>query len=157
MDIGQIADPHGSGELSEKAQEACRKFIKSVGGSPAAQNDKMNHYGLAIILVPSSAANLNKFFMCVPKLQQEIPRLKPLFCKVFRENSIRMRMEFFSNELMRCIWTQYIFDESAQIKAYINKLRSAHPYQGQLETLLKDTMNLSQRLNFQVLLPEHLE
>ena len=116
LDINQIYD--GSGDLSQKAQEACKKFIKSVGAPEHIQNDKMTYSGLTIVLVPSSASNLTKFFMCIPELQSQIPRLKPLFSKIFRENSIKLRMDFFSNDLVRYLWSQYIFDENKEIKAY---------------------------------------
>ena len=116
LDINQIYD--GSGDLSAKAQDACKKFIKSIGAPAHVQNDKRSYYGLTIALVPSSASNLNKFFTCTPMLQKEIPRLKPLFSKIFRENSIKLRIDFFSNELIRCIWARYIIDESKEIKAY---------------------------------------
>ena len=32
-------------------------------------------------------------------------------------------MEFFSNELIRHLWSQYIYDENKEIKAYISQLR----------------------------------
>ena len=115
------------------------------------QEDKRNHYGLMIALVPSSTANLEKFFICVPKMQREISRLKPIFSKIYRENSIKLRLEFFSNELIRHLWSQYIHDEAHQIRAYFNKLRDIKPYQGQVEVLLRDILAFSQRLNFQIL------
>ena len=102
LDINQIYE--GSGDLSMRAQEACKKYIKSIGAPKNVQNDKLNYYGLTIALVPSSAANLNKCFMCIPKLQSEIPKLRPLFSKIFRENSIKLRQAFFSNELIRYLW-----------------------------------------------------
>ena len=102
LDINQIYE--GSGDLSMRAQEACKKYIKSIGAPKSVQNDKLNYYGLTIALVPSSAANLNKCFMCIPKLQSEIPKLRPLFSKIFRENSIKLRQAFFSNELIRYLW-----------------------------------------------------
>ena len=36
------------------------------------------------------------------------------------------------------------------------RLRNSKPYHGQFEVLLKDLMALSQRLNYQILKPEHL-
>lgn len=153
LDINQIYDK--SGDLSEVAQNACRQFIKSVGAPLHVQEDKSNHYGLMIALVPSSTSNLEKFFICVPKMQEEIPKLKPIFSKIFRENSIKLRLEFFSNELIQEIWSQYMLDESHQIRSYIAKLRETQPYQGQVEVLMRDILALSQRLNFQILRPEH--
>ena len=66
MEINQIYD--GTGDLSEKAQEACRKYIRSIGAPEEVQNDKLNYYALAIAIVPSSTTNLGKFFMCIPQL-----------------------------------------------------------------------------------------
>jgi len=154
LDINQIYE--GSGDLSMRAQEACKKYIKSIGAPKEVQNDKLNYYGLTIALVPSSAANLNKCFTCIPKLQKEIPRLRPLFSKIFRENSIKLRISFFSHELIRYLWAQFTKDESEEIKAYILRLKNSKPYHGQFEVLLKDLMALSQRLNYQILKPEHL-
>lgn len=98
LDISLIYD--GSGDLSKIAQDACQSFIKSIGASPEVQANKMHYYGLTIALVPSSAENLNKFFTCIPALQAQLPRLRPIFSKIFRENSVRMRHAFFSNELV---------------------------------------------------------
>lgn len=146
LDINQIYE--GSGDLSMRAQEACRKYIKSIGAPIEVQNNKLNYYGLTIALVPSSAANLNKCFTCIPKLQAEIPHLRPLFSKIFRENSVKLRTSFFSNELIRYMWAQYSKEESKEIKAYIMQLRRSKPYLGQFEVLLKDCLALSQRLNY---------
>ena len=128
LDINQIYE--GSGDLSVRAQEACKKYIKSIGAPKDVQNDKLNYYGLTIALVPSSADNLAKCFTCIPKLQKEIPRLRPLFSKIFRENSIKLRSAFFSNELIRYLWAQYTRDERQEIKEYVMSLRNSEPYHG---------------------------
>ena len=128
MEINQIYD--GTGDLSEKAQEACKNYIRSIGAPEEVQNDKLNYYALAIAIVPSSTTNLSKFFVCIPKLQKELFHLQPLFSKIFRENSIRLRKDFFSHDLVRYLWAQYIFDENIEIKAYVGRLRKSKPYQG---------------------------
>lgn len=96
------------------------------------------HYGLAIISMPSSAANLNKAFVDLPKVQAHLPKLRMVYCKIFRENSIKLRIQLFSNELMQCVWRLYIQDEAVQIRAYLQKLRIDDPTLFQLQTLLKD-------------------
>ena len=59
-------------------------------------------------MVPSSTQNLTKYFTCMPEMQRQIPRLKSIFSKIFRENSIRMRFDFFSDELIRLLWPTYV-------------------------------------------------
>lgn len=94
---------------------ACHDFIRSVGGSEYAQHDRDMHYGLAILSMPSSAANLTKAFEALPLIQKHLPRLRMVYCKVFRENSIKLRTQLFSNELMQCVWMLYAHDEAAEI------------------------------------------
>jgi len=53
LDLDQVADVNG--DLKETAQIALRGFIRSMGAPAHVQNDKMNHYGLLILSVPSSA------------------------------------------------------------------------------------------------------
>ena len=61
-----------------------------------------------------------------------------VYCKIFRENSIKLRIQLFSNELMQCVWRLYVQDEAVQIRAYLQKLRIDDPTLFQLQTLLKD-------------------
>ena len=89
FDINQIFD--GSGDLSQQTILACRNFLTELQASEEVINDQYNHHALAVSLAPSSAANLHKFFEGVPALQRNLPRLKPIFCTVFRENSIKLR------------------------------------------------------------------
>ena len=106
LDVNKIFD--GSGDLSRHAQESCKRYIKSIGAPEHIQNNKLNYYALTIAMVHSSSAGLKKFFICIPKLQNQLSRLTPLFSKIFRENSIKLRKEFFANELVRYLWTRYL-------------------------------------------------
>ncbi len=144
-----------NGDLLPSAQNACRLFIRSVGASARAQEDKFNHFGLIVTMVPSSSGNLEKFFASAPEVLSQIHRLRPLFSKIFRENSIQLRQDFFQNEMLRAIWSRYVRDEKEEIKSYLNKLRRTIPYQRQVEILLNDALVLSETQNFQILLPEH--
>ena len=100
-----------SGDLSARAQTACKKFLLSVEAPEAIAENKANYYGLTIMLVPSSSANLEKFFMCIPKVQKELAHLRPLFRKIFRENSIHLRYQFFKHKMLRHLWARYINEE----------------------------------------------
>ena len=122
LDVSQIYD--GSGGISMKAKESCKRFIKSVGGPEELQNDIMCHYGLIVTVVHCSYDNLNKFFVCVPELQRELNTLKPVFSKIFRENSLALRKRFFENELIRYLWSKFAEDEMQSIRAYIRRLKS---------------------------------
>ena len=106
------------------------------------------HYGLAIISMPSSSANLTKAFAALPRIQAQLPRLRMVYCKIFRENSIKLRIQLFSNELMQCVWMLYAHDEAAEIRAYLSKLREVDPNLFQLTTLLKDITLISQLVSF---------
>lgn len=98
FDINQIFD--GSGDLSTKTIQACKQFLLGIGASDDIINEQYNHHALAVALAPSSASNLHKFFEGVPALQRNLPRLKPVFCTIFRENSIKLRQKFFREELI---------------------------------------------------------
>ena len=83
-----------------------------MGAPEEAQNNKLNYYALTIAIVHSSSTGLKKFFICIPELQKQLARLTPLFSKIFRENSIKLRKEFFANEIVRYLWSRYISDET---------------------------------------------
>ena len=127
-----------------------------MGAPDYVANKKIHYYSLIILIAPSSTRNLEKFFLGIPQIQKELHYLDPLFSKIFRENSIKLRKDFFSNELVQYLWSHFLFDQSAQVKEYIKQLKSSKPYQGQVEVLLSDVLQLSQALNYQILKPEHL-
>ena len=79
-----------------------------------------------------------------------------MFSKIFRENSIKLRKEFFANELVRYLWSRYISNERNELKDYINRLRKTVPYQGHVEILVGDILALQQDMDFTILKPEHL-
>ena len=87
-------------------------------------NRPFNHYALAVALAPSSSNNLSKFFNGVPELQKNLPRLKPVFCTVFRENSIKLRKKFFAEELVQILWRNYIQSQSDELRRYLTQLKS---------------------------------
>ena len=76
------------------------------------------------VLAPSSSNNLSKFFNGVPELQKNLARLKPVFCTVFRENSIKLRKKFFAEELVQILWRNYVQTESSELKRYLTQLKN---------------------------------
>ena len=82
-------------------------------------NKSFNHHALAVALAPSSASNLSKFFNGVPELQKNLSRLKPVFCTVFRENSIKLRKKFFAEELVQILWKNYVKAERNELSRYL--------------------------------------
>ena len=96
-----------------------------MGAPDSVANNKMHYYSLVILIAPSSTRNLNKFFISIPQIQSELAVLKPLFSKIFRENSIKLRKKFFSNELVQYLWSHFLFDQNTQVKEYIRRLRTS--------------------------------
>ena len=110
---------NGSNDLSEYAQRACRSFIGSLGAHDIVKNNKLNYYGLFILMAPCATSGLDDYFDSLPKLKQELPRLRMPFSKIFRENSKRSRVNFFSHELIRLLWIKFRQEESEVIKQYL--------------------------------------
>lgn len=155
VDVDQIYNSQG--DLNEKASESFAQFIKSSGAPQSVAQNKMNHYSLAIMVAPSSTNNLEKFFQAVPDLSSELATLKPIFSRIFRENSIKLRMQFFANELIRHLWAQFINEKSKEVRKFFKNLKKTSPYLGQVEVLLSDVLMLQQALNCQLIKPEHLQ
>ena len=84
----------------------------------------MCYYALIVTVVHCSYDNLEKFFVCVPELRRELNHLKPVFSKIFRENSLALRKHFFENELVRYLWSKFANDEMQSIQAYIRRLKN---------------------------------
>ena len=80
----------------------------------------MNVIALLILSAPCSAGNLKNFFKRCNEVLRNLSALVPLFCTIFRENSIKLRRSFFKNPLIKHFWTQYKEDEGAFTKKYLS-------------------------------------
>ena len=96
-----------------------------MGAPDYVANEKIHYYSLIILIAPSSTKNLEKFFLGIPLIKKELAYLDPLFSKIFRENSIKLRKDFFSNDLVQYLWSHFLFDQSTQVKDYIRHLKSS--------------------------------
>ena len=94
-------------DLSEYAQQACRSFIAGLGAHDVVQNNKLNYYGLLILMAPCATSGLDDYFGCVPKLKRELQRLRALFSKIFKVSNRRSRVNFFSHQLIRLLWIKF--------------------------------------------------
>ena len=119
-------------------------------------NKSFNHHALAVALAPSSSSNLSKFFNGVPELQKNLARLKPVFCTVFRENSIKLRKKFFAEELVQILWKNYVKAESNELSRYLTQLKTQDIDQKESQCLLKDIQDLSDQMGFQIIPTEIL-
>ena len=93
---------------------------------------------------------MNKFFDGVPAIQKNIPRLKPIFCTIFRENSIKLRQKFFKHELICILWRNYVASEAKEIRDYLVQLREQDTDQREAKVLINDIRRLSDYTNFEI-------
>ena len=100
-----------------------------------------------------SGCNLEKFFEDVPAVLKNIPKVKPTYCTIYRENSIRLRKQFFSDEFIQILWSRYTSVDKGSIASYMQQLESS----GHKELLLSDIRDVSDQTNFEVLPADRLQ
>jgi len=60
------------------------------------------------------------FFQRSPLIKHRLKELQPLFCTVFRENSIKLRRKLFQEPLMRHLWNKFRNEGGSIITDYFN-------------------------------------
>ena len=98
VDINRIHDYNG--EVNYRTIEACKACLREFDAPEEFQSNNLYQHALLVLLAPSSFSNLDKFFNGLPSVQKSLPVIKQIFCRIFRENSIKLRVKFFSNELV---------------------------------------------------------
>ena len=105
----------------------------------------------------SNANSMDHALQDMPRVRASLNRLLTKFCSIFRDNSKRLRLSFFSDALVQFMWTRYIDAESDFIASYLSELINVRGKQSEAATLLKDVMVLSCRLNFEILRPDFIQ
>ena len=90
----------------------------------------------------------------MPSVRANLDQLAPIFCSVFRENSKRTRIQFFSNELVQHMWQRYTLYRRDYLLQYFCEIINVDGKQSDAYVLLKDILVISNRLNFEVLRPD---
>ena len=105
-------------------------------------------HAMVVLAMPVAAKNMHEALRVVPRVQASLPRCLQTFCSTFRENSIRMRNQFFRHELIQLMWTKYIEEENTYISRYLESLINVQEKQSEAATLLREIFVLSNRLDF---------
>ena len=84
---------------------------------------------------------------------ENLKHLKPVYCTVFRENSIKLRRRLFQEPLMRHLWEIFRIDKGDLIKEYIASLRSkdSDDVRTASNVLLSDIMNIEHDVGIKIL------
>ena len=77
-----------------------------------------------------------------------------VFCRIFRENSIRLRLVFFKNQLIKLLWQRYVAENEQEVRDYLDSLKTLYPEQIHSQILLEDITNLSIGTNYEILSPQ---
>ena len=89
----------------------------------------------------------------IPGLTHKVDRV--LFAKTFRENNSWVRLSFFSDPLIKYLWSKIFIEDNPEIViSHLRRLKSADQIgdgEARQERLLKDMMQLELELNFKML------
>ena len=121
MDIDCISTRQG--KLKPEVYEALRQVLTDWEAPDYLVESKLCHHAMLILLTPCSQGNLGAFFANVKEIKPSLPSLSHIFCKIFRENSIRLRREFFRSDLVQHMWRKYYTVRSHEIKSYLITLK----------------------------------
>ena len=99
-----------------------------------------------------SGCNLEKFFDDIPSVIRTIPKVKATYCTIYRENSVRLRKQFFSDDFIQMLWAKYTSTDKASINTYLKQLDES----GHRELLLSDIRDVSEQTGFDVLPADRL-
>lgn len=71
-----------------------------MGAPEHITSNQLNLHALIVLAMPVAAKNMSTALKNLPRVRANLPSLIQTFCSVFRENSKRIRMNFFRNELV---------------------------------------------------------
>ena len=69
-----------------------------------------------------SGSNLEKFFDDIPAVIKTIPKIKPTYCTIYRENSVKLRKQYFSDDFIQMLWAKYTSTDKTSIATYLKQL-----------------------------------
>lgn len=143
---------HPNGNLKRKAKKACQSFLKEINVPQEYFTNQYYYHALAVTLAPVSGCNLEKFFEDIPAVLKNISKVKATYCTIYRENSVKLRQQFFSDEFIQMLWAKYTSADSASIASYLKQLDES----GHRELLLSDIRDVSDQTQFDVLPADRL-
>lgn len=122
LDYREILDNDNS--ISRKAKLVCIRVMASVGAPATLQDDPLSHYSLLYMFVHRTSPTVDDFFRPPRRLKSAMRPFKLIFCKIFRENSVKLRSLFFKSELIRHLWSSFCAEEVQFIQNYFTQLKS---------------------------------
>ena len=155
LNLQQVIDTFVT-DLTEQLEVQSRRFLIELDAPQSIIENPLNQHALIVLAMPVAAKNMNRALVNLPRVRANLARLLINFSCVFRENSKRIRAQFFSDELIQLMWRKYIDAEGDYIANYLSELINVEGKQSEACILLKDILVLSNRLNFEILRPELL-
>ena len=131
--------------------------MTSIGAPVSITSDEVNLHAIIILFTPSCAKNMHEALRRMPRIRANLNMLLAKFCAIFRDNSSRMRADFFSDPLVQFMWQRYISWEAEFITNYFSELIEVKGKRSEAAILLRDIVNLSTRVNFEILRPELIQ
>ena len=123
------------------------KFVKNDLELPVALQDHENVVKMLTLLFPCSVRHP------IPNLMSKVDRV--LFTSAFRENNNKMRYKFFSDPLIKHLWSKiFIKDNPEIIVAHLRRVRSQGDRNlglARQERFLLDMGLLESELNFKTI------
>lgn len=132
-------------------------MVKNIGAPVKLQNDVLSRYALLFMFVHCSHKNLESYFAPPSKVLRVMESLKLVFSKVFRENSVSIRLTFFRNELVKYLWLAFSRDESDFFLTFFEQLRASPRTSEQIYVLIEDIAAIEQRVDYNILDPAILQ
>ena len=90
VDIQHLRD-HGEQGLPHVLDQ-CRTLLRSMGAPEELVEVPLNLHALILLMLPVGAQNMDRALRRIPTVRSSRARLLPIFCKIFRENSKRVRL-----------------------------------------------------------------
>ena len=99
LNLQQVIEPYAT-DLTSQLELQSLKFLISLGSPQNILENPRNLHALIVLAMPVAAKNMNRALQNLPRVRANLGRLVTNFCSVFRENSKRIRAQFFSDELV---------------------------------------------------------
>ena len=121
------------------------KFVKSDLKLPSILQDPASTVKMLTLLFPTTTRKR------IPNLSQEVDR--NFFASAFRENNVQIRLKFFSDPLIKYLWSKIFIVESPEtMVAHLRRIRSHEDLgEAKQERFLKDIKGHELKLNIKML------
>ena len=99
----QIGEKMNADKLGN-IENQCFNFLRQIDAPLQIAENPLHQQALVVLAMPVTAKNLRKALVNLPSVTANLDQLALIFCSVFRENSKRSRINFFSNKLVQHMW-----------------------------------------------------